>query len=748
VFLFRTFLTSVILAVLDAALASAQTAPFDFNLFVTSNGNVVKIPNGQSISINADVGTKGSLTITATYTGTTQATISTQPQSWLLGSTQFAVTVPASETFPLVLTPSQSLTLTVTFAPTNAGGANANLTIPYAEPLSGGTLNSDIVLPFVGTSPNYTLTYALAPANNFVALASGGTIQFNPTQINTTAQATLAILNSGTGTGGITGISIAQSSVFQLTGVPLASPTVPYSLDPGKSLSIGVQYTPTVVQNTPDTGVITINFIDGTSDTVNLSGNGASSTYKYTYLSNGMPVNVSPNNTITLPSVTVAASGTTPNTSSVILTVTNSGNANGTINSINAVPNPPFSLVGVPATPPILKPGDKESFTITYTPTKVGTQTGQLVVGGDVFILSAQGLGPQLSFSYITPAGTIINIGTPAAVDFPPITISQSEKINFTITNSGTTTATVSLINTTAPFSLTPPPTLPLTLDPGKSSQFGITFTPTTGSTVTQVLQIDNTQVQLIGSGSTPPTLPSYTISGPSGTVSPVTQAGVSLTLAKSYPVELTGVLTLTTSGKFGTDPAAQFSTGSSAGNRTVDFTIPANSTSADFVGQGPQILLQTGTVAETITLTPSFMTTGGVDITPASPTTLQFTIPSSAPALTNVQPSSESSSGFTLLVTGYSPTRDLKSLSVTFIPASGFSLATSQFPFDLSQSAGLWFASTSSQSFGGQFEISIPFNLSGSAPSGKTLLQTIASVSATVSNSVGTSSSLQATLP
>ena len=71
-------------------------------------------------------------------------------------------------------------------------------------------------------------------------------------------------------------------------------------------------------------------------------------------------------------------------------------------------------------------------------------------------------------------------------------------------------------------------------------------------------------------------------------------------------------MLTLTTSGNFGTDPAVQFSTGSAAGNRTVDFVIPAGSTSANFAGQGSQILLQTGTVAETVTLTPSFATTAG----------------------------------------------------------------------------------------------------------------------------------------
>jgi hypothetical protein len=205
--------------------------------------------------------------------------------------------------------------------------------------------------------------------------------------------------------------------------------------------------------------------------------------------------------------------------------------------------------------------------------------------------------------------------------------------------------------------------------------------------------------------------------------------------------VDLNGTLTLTTSGNFGTDASVQFSTG----GRTVNFVIPANTTSAHFAGQGSQIQLQTGTVAETVTLTPSFATTGGVNVTPSSPTTLQFTVASAVPAVLSLNISNQAASSFTLLVIGYSTTRSLTSVNVTFNPAPGYNLGTSQATIDVSQVASLWFQSTSSQSFGGQFQISIPFVLTGPTPAaGKTLLQAIASVSATVSNSVGSSNSLQ----
>jgi len=734
------------LALLGGALASGQTAPFDFTLLATAGGNTAKIQNGQQLAINAGVSTRGSITITATYTGTSQATFSTQPDTWLLGSTEFSISVPAKETFPLVLSPTQSLTFTITYAPTNASQALGSLTIPYAEAFSNGTLNSDISLTLVGTSPAFTLSYILASANNVIPIAPGGTIPFlPPTLINTTASAQLNITNTGSGPGTITGISLATSSVFKLSGIPLFPYPLPANSGSSSTLPVVVLYTPTAVEN--DTGQITITYGDGTTATVNLTGSGATSSYTYSYVSgSGMPISVKPGGTITLPSVTVATSGTTPVTSSVILTAKNAGNANGTINSVNAVPTPTFQVTGPLSTPPTLKPGDTESFTITYTPTAVGTQTGTLVVGNDQFTLSSQGLGPLLSFSY-TSGGIVIPV-PPGSVVFPSIEVSQSEMVSVTVTNSGTSTATVSLISTSPnpPFSV--PALPPVSLLAGQSTTVPVTFTPVIAGPASGTLLVNSTSVTLVGAGTAPPTVPSYTISGPSGNVSPLTQAGVSLTLAKPYPVDLNGVLTLTTSGSLGTDPAVQFSTGSSTGNRTVDFTIPANSTSADFVGQGSQILLQTGTVAETITLTPSFTTTGGVAVTPTSLATLQFTVPSSAPVLTIMQPTSEAASSFTLLITGYSTPRDLNSLTVTFNAAPGYTLATSQFTADLSQLGALWFQGVSSQAFGGQFEITIPFNLTGKVATGKTLLGTIASVSATVSNSVGTSTSIQVNLP
>ena len=740
----RVLFAGLILAVLGAGGAAAQS--FNFNLFVTLNGNTFKEMNNATVPLTTQVGTQISATVVAVYSGSSQATITGPPSNWVSGSTQLTLTVPQTETFPLVLSPTQSLTFTVTYAPTNANGASMVLQIPYTEPASGsGTpVSNDINLSFIGTSPAFTLSYALAPGNNIVSIPSGGTIPFRPTQINTTATGELLILNTGSGPGVVTDVSLAPSSVFSLSGTPF----FPYTLTPGttsQSLPIGISYTPTAVQN--DTGQITITYQGGATATVNLTGSGATSTYTYTYLTGtgGTPTPVKPGDTITLPSVTVPTSGTTLASSNVIVQVTNSGNASGVINSINAVPSPPFGISNPPVTPPTLAPGGTENFSVTFTPTQVGAQKGTLVVGNDTFALAGIGLGPQLSFSYVSN-GTTIPVATGGAVVFPSIAVSKSEQVNFIITNSGTSDAAISLVSASAPFSV--PTFTPATLKAGQSTSLMITFTPTAVGSVTQNLLVNNILVPLVGAGSEPPPLPSYTISGPSGNVSAASQAGVSLTLANSYPVDLNGVLTLTTSGNFGSDPSVQFAVGSSTGNRTVDFTIPANSTSADFAAQGSQILLQTGTVAETVTLAPTFTTTSGVAITPASPTTLQFTVPTEAPVLTSAAANVQGTNSFNLVLVGYTTTRSLTSLNVTFNPASGFKLATSQFTIDLSQVSGMWFLSSQSTPYGGQFSVTMPFTVTQpSLKAGQTALQSIASVTATVSNTTGTSNSVQASV-
>jgi hypothetical protein len=189
----------------------------------------------------------------------------------------------------------------------------------------------------------------------------------------------------------------------------------------------------------------------------------------------------------------------------------------------------------------------------------------------------------------------------------------------------------------------------------------------------------------------------------------------------------------------FSPDPSVQFSTGGG----TVAFTIPANSTQAIFPNNATSIRLQTGSVANTITVTPAFTTTGGFVLTPSNPGTLQFTVPSSAPQLSNVTIAQTNANGFTLQVTGVVTSRSLTSFEFTFTPvAAKFNIANTKVVVDISSTASNWFQSTASIPSGGQFVVIVPFTLT-TTTSGITTLPAIQSVSVTATNPQGTSNAV-----
>src|SRR5262249_47144281 len=231
---------------------------------------------------------------------------------------------------------------------------------------------------------------------------------------------------------------------------------------------------------------------------------------------------------------------------------------------------------------------------------------------------------------------------------------------------------------------------------------------PNNTGTLTAVLRVNNASFTLSGAGTQPASLPSYQFQGPSGNQQPAQQQSVGLTLASAYPMAIQGTLKLSfLSAVFTDDPAIQFA----SGGRTVNFTIPANSTRALFNGN-PSMALQTGTTAGTIVITPSFAMRSGFDMTPPVPDTLTIALPRAAPQLLNANITSETTSSFTLVLSGYSTTRAMRQLDVQFTPRQGESLSTGRLTIDVSSAASAWYQSTASQSSGGSFLAAIPFVL------------------------------------
>ena len=728
-----------LLSIALAISASAQVIPFQ--LLVIQGPNTTTVQNGGAVSFVAPVGGSQTAQVTATYTGNGQVTVSQQAE--VFGSTAFTAKI--AGTLPLTLNPQDSFSIAITFSPTSAAQSTSQLNVPFVETVPPNVTNTNtITLSLQGIAPGFVLSYVLQSNPNVVTLQSGGTIPFPATLVGTTAQAALSITNTGSASGSVTGITISPGA-FILQEVPL----LPATVIAGQTLQVLVLYQPTAVGT--DTGQVTITFASGPTVTINLTGSGSSPSLTYQLLDTNPPTTVSLGGTITLPNATLGQTAT------ITVRVLNSGNANATVTAIT-VTGQGFSLSNAPAPPQTLAAGASITLTVNFTPTVPGTISGTLTVNSDTFTLSGVGLGSLLTFSYAAGGTTITLGGTNNSVVFSPVAITQSEQLNLDVKNAGTLAATISNIGlqtTSAPFSLSGVPPLPVTLAPNADFQITITFKPTSLGFSNANLLFDATMIVLQGSGTQPPPLPSYTISGPSGNAAPMTQPTIGLTLASSYPVEISGTLTLGVAGTLPADPAVQFATG---GN-TVSFTIPADQTSAVFGDQGTQLGVQTGTVASTVTITPSFATmTGDVNITPTAPEVLQFTVAPAAPALIAAQVTGEataapvagqttSTSSFTIQVTGFATTRSLTSAVVQFSIAPGYSMPTSQFTIDVNPISTVWFQSAASKAFGSQFTIAIPFTFQGVAPAGQSVLNAITSVSVTMSNAVGSSNSVQVPL-
>ncbi len=205
-------------------------------------------------------------------------------------------------------------------------------------------------------------------------------------------------------------------------------------------------------------------------------------------------------------------------------------------------------------------------------------------------------------------------------------------------------------------------------------------------------------------------------------------QPGITIALNSPYPSDLAGLLTLTFAPKSANgvdDPAVQFSTG----GRTLNFTVPAGTTTT------PAVALQTGTVAGTITVTLA-LTTGGVDVTPPGVSPITLVIAPGAPVITSVKFTNDSTGLITVVINGFSNTRDMTQATFVFSGSDAQSLGSAQVQIPVTSLFSPWYTSAASDQYGSEFTYTQNFQLS--KPDAN-----ITGVSATLANSIGTSGSV-----
>lgn len=722
-------------------LLAAALAPIEAQVLirVQQGSNITPVANGASVTLaSTGVGTPVTALVTLTYTGNTSLSFTGGPK--LLGSPDFSIVTPPAST---TLTPGQSMTFEVRYLPTSGRLAQCALDYAFLQaappPAAGQTAQPPtpgiIAIGLNGTSPEYSLAYTSALDGNTVVVAPGGTYEFIETVLNSATPVAMALVNRGSATGQIISVS-TTGSAFSLASLPF----LPSSVPANAVYQFQVRYQPRQVGG--DAGTLTITFEDGATYRIGLQGRGIVSYLTYDVLSpEGEPTPVAPNQPLQLPNTPVGDSTT------VLFRFRNDTTRDLSIPTI-AFAGASYGLQDLPLLPVVVPPGQSQLFSIVFRPAAPGTQRGTLRVGSDVFFLTGEGIGPQLSYSYRSPAG-VTSVQPLGNVVFPGAQVGGSTTVDFIIRNSGSAPAPIISIGVvssgTPEFSIEGLPALPAAIEPSGSIAFTIRFSPLNTTPATASLRVNNDAFPLAGFATNPQPLPSYTIDGPTS-IQPLQQPAIGLTLASPYNTAITGTLTLTTESDTGLgDPSVQFSTGS----RVVNFTIPAGATKAVFPSGSNQIKFQTGSVAGTIMFTPAFATEGGVNLTPKSPLTLRSTLPAAAPQLAGAAVDNRTTTGFTLSLVGSTTTRSLTKAKFSFKGRSGYNFTQTEFEIDLTAASLVWFNSPDSTQFGGQFVMRVPFNFSSSDTSSDATppIQAIESVAVTLSNAVGASNQVTAVI-
>ena len=378
---------------------------------------------------NVTDATTTSLALTLSASGTAAVTVN----SATITGTGFSL---GATGLPKTLTPGQTLSIPVTFAPKTAGAATGRISVSSTA-ISTPTSTVTLTGTGVATSPQLTL--------------SATTLAFG--NVTDATSKALAVTLTSSGTAAVT----VNSATITGTGFTLGTTGLPKTLAPGQTLSIPVTFAPKTAGAVTGKITITSNAASGTTSTIALTGIGVATTSQLTLSAT----------TLAFGNVNDAA------TKSLAVTLTSSGTAAVTVNSA-AITGTGFTL-GATGLPKTLSPGQTLSIPVTFAPATAGAVTGKITItsnatSGTTSTIALTGTGvattSQLTLSATTLAFGNVNDGT-------------TKSLVVTLTSSGTAAVTVNSAAITGTGFTLGATTLPKTLAQGQSLSIPITFSPT-----------------------------------------------------------------------------------------------------------------------------------------------------------------------------------------------------------------------------------------------------------------------------
>jgi len=296
---------------------------------------------------------------------------------------------------PSTLGAGATCTVSVTFTPGGAGARSATLNIND----TGGASPQTVALSGTGNSSGNGPQITLSPTS----------LSFGNQNYKTASKSQTVVIYS-TGTTALTITSVTASANFGVT-----SNNCPASLNAGSSCSVTVDFDPQSVGAISGTMSVVDN-APASPQTVALSGTGL-----------GAIPALSPT------SLTFALQVVGTSSASQAVTLSNTGNASLTINSITS----PSGYSQTNTCGSSVAAGASCTINVTFTPTRSGTVSGSITV-------SDNGAGNTSQKVTLTGTGTYASF-SPASLNFGTVNVGQSSTQTVTLTN----------VNTINSFSIT-----------------------------------------------------------------------------------------------------------------------------------------------------------------------------------------------------------------------------------------------------------------------------------------------------
>jgi hypothetical protein len=409
------------------------------------SANPASIPFGAVID-----GASASVPVTLTNTGTAAVSITAHS----ITGTGFTLT---GWTAPASLTPGQTTSFTVTFAPTTAGSSSGTVSITSNAPGSPLVIN----LTGSGTATQATMTINPSP------------VAFNNVNVGSNSTQTVTLTNTGNAALNISAATISGAGYTM-------NLTAPKTINAGANTQFTVTFTPTTSGSSAGSILITSNAA-GSPATISLSGTGVAT--QATMTANPSPV--------TFPSVNVGSNSTQT------VTLTNAGNA--ALNISAATISGAGYTMSLTA-PTTINAGANTQFTVTFTPTTSGSSAGSILItsnaAGSPATISLSGTGMQAQVA-----------ASPTSATFSSVVVGNSNSQPITLRNNGNMTLTFSNIAVTGAGMSVSGLTTSTTIAAGGNMSFNAVFTPTSAGAVSGSITLTTnatpsaTTISLSGTG-------------------------------------------------------------------------------------------------------------------------------------------------------------------------------------------------------------------------------------------------------